>query len=164
MIPYQPFLYALANRARGGLVYIPSGQLGRLLLWALPVVLSLFFTKHPDNYRDDGLYGGALIAALFAGVAIPAWGPYVHLKSLADWVDLTGCGLIMTGIVATVVYFFGYYNLSAFLMLSGLLMAPSYWAGNKIPSTLPQFETGVPLGELIFGFSIGLFVFLSTIL
>lgn len=164
MLPYRPFLFALANRSRGGLVPMKSGQLGRFLLWALPVATMLVITAHPVRLLDTVWYFLELLLTLFTGISISAWGPNRALATAKDWWAMTLWGFCVAGLPALIVLAYGLYPLGLFLFAGGLTMAPCYWLGNKIPSKIPQLETGEPMQEVVFGFVLGLAVYLSTLI
>lgn len=142
-----PVLLGLLNRCRGGWIQLKSGQLGRVLFWALPIgfIVLLGWGVVPAVY--------ALLLA-FLGVAIPAWGLYVGLKTEQDWLLLSACGLCVSGFPAIGIAIESF-NAASIYAVSGLLMPVFYWLGQKIPSKVKNFEQGTPLGELFFGAWLG---------
>jgi hypothetical protein len=95
------------------------------------------------------------VAAAFYGGLLPKWGVWMDLGRVqgawaADMALLSLRGLILTlpgGLMLT--YAEGW----PFLLyaLSGGMMGVCYELGWRIPSKLPNFEAGPPLGEIIFG-------------
>lgn len=163
IIPWQVPLLAFANRARGGLIKLTSGELGRLTCWGIPFALCLALQAWPHtDWKEQAFYVAALIAAAYGGSKLPAWGANVHLITSKDWWMMTFWGIVMIAPPAAIVAIWGFYYLAAAMVAGSLTISIAYWIGKKIPSTIPQFETGVPLGELFFGLFMGIAVYLAT--
>jgi hypothetical protein len=160
-LPFQPFILAIANRCRGGLITITSGQLARLLLWAIPLAATVAFSSAVFEYEIEICYVGALIVAAFGGACIAAWGKYDTIPTAWNPLMLTLQGLLYVGPVAVIAALLSF-KLGAYLLIGGILIAPCYWLGWQIPSTLKGFERGIPIAELIYGAVLGLFTFLGS--
>lgn len=163
MMFWQPFFLALANRCRGGLIYIKQGQLGRLLFWAFPLAFTIYMGGHFDSLKDNCFYVLYLILAAFGGSCWAAWGPYVNLTQPTDFKNLTIEGLKFVGPAALVACGSSVW-LGLSILLSGLCIAPCYWMGWRIPSTIKGLERGTPIGETLFGFFIGFFIYLKGVI
>jgi hypothetical protein len=160
LVLWQPFFLAIANRCRGGLVSISSGQLARLVLWALPLALTLFAAAQFSTVLDNAVYAVALLASAFGGACLAAWGKYDTIPTAWNPGALTVQGILFVGLPASVVSTLNL-KLAVALLLSGVTIAPAYWLGWKTSSKIVGFETGVPLGELYFGFFIGACILLG---
>ena len=164
MIPLQPVILSLANRCRGGLISIKSGQLGRLLFWAIPLALTLTLTRHPESLYETFWYFLQITVASYIGSCIAAWGKYDTIPTAWDPANLTLQGILFLWPTAIIVLAFFNYAIAAALALSAFTIAPCYWLGWHIPSKLKGFETGIPIAELIFGFIIGLSIYIGGLL
>lgn len=172
------FLFlALANRCRDGLIteilppsnsiaqfFTKNSQMGRLILWAIPFAIALYFS-HPLHavWQSDLFYFISLIAATFGGACCANWGTTDHPPfTLGSCLQLAVNGIIFTGIPAVVCIFAGFpnYIFAAAIALSGLLIVPAYIIGWSINSSIPGFQTGTKLGSALFGLFIGITIFL----
>lgn len=161
LIPWQPFFCSIMNRCRGGLIDISEGQLARVLLWALPLAATIFSVQQPDDPWDKLWYFVELVGTAFIGEACVNWGKYDTEPNNFNWAMLTVQGLIYLGPIALVVAAYGFFKLSLAILISVLFMAPCYWLGWRIPSKVKGFEQGIPCAEILFGFDIGLNIYLQ---
>lgn len=175
-LPWQIPSLIIANRMRDGWIteltknqrnpillaiwtfFTKYSQEGRLILWALPFAATVFFTNHPSNIYNSIWYGLALLCTAFIGACLPAWGKYDIAP--INWPMLALNGFLFVAPVAAICAAFGYLKLSAFIVISGLTISPSYYIGWKIPGTW----NGTPWGSFIFGALIGIFIFLGALI
>ena len=162
MIPWQILFLALANRCRGGLINVPSGELGRMF-WAIPFAVTDFLVRYNQDLWVNLCYGASLFVGGFTGASLAAWGKYDTKPNNWDALKLTYQGLIFVLPVSVICAAFTLYFLAASVLLSGLAIAPCYALGWKIPSKIKGFEQGTPLGEVLFGGAIGLVIWVEFI-
>ena len=186
MIPWQvPFL-ALANRMRDGWIteltssptspnspspnrylaaiwnfFTKNSQEGRLLLWALPLAITLITQAHfIVPWYQNILYFLVLWVASFGGAACAAWGttdsPPWTFKSVAQ---LTWQGIIFTGMPACAVAPLNL-TLALSLLVSGLFIWPAYAIG----ALLPGRWKGTPWGSVLFASFIGAAIVIAKLL
>lgn len=164
-IPWQPFVLAIANRCRGGLINIKAGQLARLVLWAVPfsavLILSVWDKFSILKWDWQIAYVVFLVSANFGGACLPAWGKYDQKEVNWCMLGLQGWLFLAPGAICLLIL-----NswVSLLLIPAGWLISVCYALGWEILSTVKGFERGTPLGELFFGFVIGLFIYFALFL
>lgn len=141
--------FGFLNRCRGGLIPLPSVQLGRFLFWALPLAAYALWR----GYEVVPCFW-ALLGA-FAGVAIPNWGKYWNLKDDEDWLMMSLCGLCVTICPAFGLAFHNTIHAIIF-GISGVLMPVFYWLGARIPLKIQGLTQGPEVSEVLFGMWVGL--------
>lgn len=168
-LPWQPFFLALANRARGGLVKINSGQLSRLVCWALPLAATIWTAKHPDDFYKSCLYFAFLTVGAWLSSTFPKWGKFWDLgrnpknpgSALYKIAMMTLQGVLFVSLPALVT-FAASPKLSLCVMAGGLCIAPAYELGWRTHTGEKDFEAGPPMGEVYEGGFIGLMIWCAV--
>lgn len=155
-------LYAALGRYRGSKKRWPgSGQLNRILFWGLPVGTDLFIAFNAfDSFGASALLWVALVAAMWAGLAIAEWGQWYDLGHNhdtweSDFLNLIWRGALITGfaglvlITASLAFGAGDWRDGLIFGLAGVVMAPAYALGWKLPSVASWLNKGPEWGELL---------------
>jgi len=160
LVLFLPLLGALLFRVRGGLFRLPSTTLGRAV-WSVGMTVPIVGVT---------LNWWLLLLAplLFAGCVLPWWKSIDMGRNEGSyWVDVafqTARGVCwVLPAVALMGWQYGFIA-AAPLLIAGLLCAPAYELGWRTPSTIPGLTRGSEVGEVYFGFLIGLGLALTLVL
>lgn len=142
---------AILFRIRGGLFDLGSTTVGRLI-WSVGMAMLVVIAS--VDWRAI-----ALAPALFVGCVLPWWGSIDMGRNegsrALDALLQTARGVLwVIPAVGVILWIDGRLG-AALVAVSGLLCAPAYELGWRIPSRVRGFAQGAELGEVFFGAAIG---------
>lgn len=151
-------IFGIARRFYGAKKpWFPS-SLNRLVGYALPVALTAGWMIHPHHVRFlyDWIYLLVSLLAIWGGMGLTDYSSYWKVQSWSDWKGMMIEGIFVTapvGLLITVVS----WKSAILCALSGILIAPGYWLGWRMPTINTKFlNKGTEWGELLSWTLIGL--------
>jgi len=137
--------------------WFPSAE-NRIAGYSLPLAMATFLMFPLDDYAIyQAAYMAALCMAFWAGISMVKYAKYWEVKTAKDWLMMALNGLLLTAPMGIVL---GVIQSSALVGLicgmSGILIAPGYWLGWKMPTLNKTFlnkgtEWGEVLGHILIG-------------
>lgn len=131
-------------------------QGSRILFWAGPfgmLLFSIFPVYYSAPWQLAYLIG--LVFSLWLGLVLAKYSKYWFMKSKQDYIMMGLNGIIITlpaGLLLAISSW-----CAVVFVFSGVLMAPAYAIGWKLPALASWLNKGTQWGELLTGLFIGLY-------
>lgn len=128
----------------------PGFPANRFLGYALPLAFATYFL-YPAQYAIwlNIIYLLALCAAFFIGISLVKYSDYWFVASVKDWYMMAYNGLLITLPVGIILSAYSF-KTAIVCSLSGILIAPAYWLGWKLPTLNKNYlNKGTEWGEFL---------------
>lgn len=144
---------AFANRHRGG--WLPTGhtQIARLNFSVIVTALVLWHLA-PFSWPLIPLLLAGFMFGCLAGQGEGMWMGLGTSPLWRDALDLFGSGLWNVAVPVAALWCFDAPHWYV-LLIAGALKPVAYFIGNRVPCSVPHFDTGPELSEMFYGAVLG---------